>query len=65
MGDATSSADADGVLVASVWREADGTVSLVRVTMTDPAGGSDTVRVTGSPHEALATIEDWLASFES
>lgn len=65
MGDATASADADGVLVASVWREADGTVSLVRVTMTDPGGGSDNVRVTGSPTEALATIEDWLASFTS
>jgi hypothetical protein len=65
MKDSTASADADGVLVASVWRDVDGTVSLVRVTMTEPGRGSDTVRVTGSPTEALATIEEWLASFES
>ena len=61
----TASTDADGVLVVSVWRDADGHVSLVRLTMTEPGGGSDTVRVSSTSSDALVSIEEWLASFGS
>ncbi len=65
MKDSTASTDADGVLVVSVWRDADGHVSLVRLTMTEPGGGSDTVRVSSTSSDALVSIEEWLASFGS
>ena len=65
MRDATASSDADGVLVASVWRTADGGVSLVRLTMTQPDGVGDIVRIVSTPAEALVSIEEWLASLSS
>jgi hypothetical protein len=66
MNDATSSSDADGVLVLSVWRNAsaDGT-TLVRLTMTEPGGTGDTVRVVSNVVDALADLEKWLAAMIS
>jgi hypothetical protein len=49
--------------VASVWRTADG-ASLVRLTMTGPAGDGETVRTVSTPAEALACVEAWLSSLE-
>jgi hypothetical protein len=63
MKDTTASSEADGVLVASVWRTADG-ASLVRLTMTGPAGEGETVRTVSTPDEALACVEAWLSSLE-
>jgi hypothetical protein len=65
MKDATMSSDADGVLVASVWRSAAGDVSLVRLTMTKPGAEGDTVRVVSTLAEALASVEEWLAAMSS
>ncbi len=61
-GETTASSEADGVLVASVWRTAGGPL-LVRVTTTRPGGG-DTVRTFASAPEALAHMEQWLTTLE-
>jgi hypothetical protein len=63
MTDAPASSDADGVLVASVWRTA-GEVSLVRLTMTRPEGEGETVRTVATSAEALACVEEWLGARE-
>ena len=65
MSDASASSDADGVLVASVWRTGAGGVSLVRITMTEPGGEGDTVATVATAAEALARVEEWLAALGS
>jgi len=60
MSDATTSSDADGVLVASAWRSAAGDV-LVRITMSGPGAEGDTVCTVSSTTEALACMEAWLS----
>ena len=63
MNDTTTPSDADGVLVLSVWRKAAaGDASLVRLTLTEPGGSGDTVRVATTVAEALASIEEWLTT---
>jgi hypothetical protein len=56
--------EADGVLVASVWRTAAG-VSLVRLTMSQPGGEGDTVWTASTTAEALARVEEWLTEMGS
>jgi hypothetical protein len=65
MSDAPTSSEADGVLVASVWRNAAGGISLIRLTMTQPGGEGDTVRVVSNTEEAVANVEEWLKTFGS
>jgi hypothetical protein len=65
MRDAPASSDADGVLVASVWRTGAGGLPLVRITMTRPGGGGDTVFTVSTTAEALARVEEWLAALDS
>jgi hypothetical protein len=65
MSDATTSSEADGVLVASVWRDGAGGQPLVRVTMTRPDGEGETVRTVSTHAEALALVDDWLAAMGS
>jgi hypothetical protein len=65
MGDPTSPSDADGVLVASVWRAGAGGESVVRLTMTRPGDEGETVRTVSSRAEALACVEEWLATLDS
>ncbi|HEX5017009.1 MAG TPA: hypothetical protein VFX15_05435 [Actinomycetes bacterium] len=60
MNDATTTSDADGVLVASAWRSAAGDV-LVRITVSGPGGEGDTVCTVSSTTEALACMEEWLS----
>ena len=66
MTDATSPSDADGVLVLSVWRNAsaEGT-TLVRLTMTEPGGSGETVRVVADVADALAELREWLTAMTS
>ena len=65
MSDAPTSSDADGVLVASLWRTATGGVSLVRLTMTQPGGEGDTVYTVATAAEALDRFEEWLTALGS
>lgn len=65
MSDAPTSSEADGVLVASVWRTAAGGVSLVRITMTQPGGEGNTVYTVSTADEALVRVEEWLAALGS
>jgi hypothetical protein len=65
MNDTTTSSEADGVLVASVWRNAAGGVPLIRLTMTKPDGEGENVRVMSTPAEVLASVEEWLQTFSS
>jgi hypothetical protein len=58
---ATSSSDADGVLVASAWRNAADDL-LVRITMTQPGGVGDTVCTAASRAEAMACFDEWLTT---
>jgi hypothetical protein len=65
MGDPTAASDADGVLVASVWRSASDGVSFVRLTMTRPGDDGDLVRTVSTSAEALTCVEEWLAALDS
>jgi hypothetical protein len=65
MSDATTSSEADGVLVASVWRDGAGGQPLVRLTMTQPDGEGETVRTVSTRAEALALVDEWLATLGS
>jgi len=65
MGDPTARSDADGVIVASVWRRGADGASFVRLTMTRPGDDTDTVRTVSTSAEALACVEEWLAALNS
>ena len=65
MGDPTLRSDADGVIVASVWRRGADGASFVRLTMTRPGDDADTVRTVSTSAEALACVEEWLAALSS
>jgi DNA polymerase elongation subunit (family B) len=53
------SADADGVLVISVWTDGAGSDFLARVTMSR-AIAEPQVRVVASAEETLAIVSEWL-----
>jgi hypothetical protein len=61
MGDPTTPSDADGVLVASVWRTGADERTVVRLTMTRTDDDGDRVVTVSTSGEALAHIAEWLA----
>lgn len=65
MGDPTAPSDADGVLVASVWRTGADGRTVVRLTMTRAGDDGDRVVTVSTSGEALAHIEEWLAELGS